>query len=48
MAAATAGLVVVSLAVALGAEPPLQYAERAAGDLLADGAYRDVVFGGRG
>ena len=48
MAAATAGLVVVSLAVALGAEPLLQYAERAAGDLLADGAYRDVVFGGRG
>jgi multicomponent Na+:H+ antiporter subunit D len=48
MAAATAGLVVVSLVVAFGAEPLLQYAERAAGDLLAEGVYRDVVFGGRG
>jgi hypothetical protein len=38
----------VSLAVAVGAAPLLEYAQRAAGDLLTEGAYRDMVLGGRG
>ncbi|NNF64544.1 MAG: Na+/H+ antiporter subunit D [Acidimicrobiia bacterium] len=45
MAAGAAGLVVVSIGVALGGEALLGYAQRAAVDLLTEGAYRDVVLG---
>ena len=45
MLGSTAMLVVVSLAIAVVAEPLLGYAERAAGDLLDPGAYRRIVLG---
>ncbi|NNC91830.1 MAG: Na+/H+ antiporter subunit D, partial [Acidimicrobiia bacterium] len=45
MATATAGLVVVSLAIAVGAEPLLEYARDAAAELLTEGAYRANVLG---
>ncbi len=45
MIAATAGLVVVSIGLAIAAEPLVEYAERAAEDLLLDGGYRDLVLG---
>ena len=45
MVMATASLVIVSFAIAIAAEPLIDYAGRAATDLLADGAYRDLVLG---
>ena len=48
MVAATAGLVVVSIVVALGAGPLLDYAQRAASDLLTEGTYRAMVLGVNG
>jgi hypothetical protein len=45
MVMATASLVAVSIVIAIGAEPLVDYAGRAATDLLADGAYRDLVLG---
>ena len=48
MAAATAGLVVAGLVIALAAEPLLDYAELAAADLLIEGAYRTAVLGAGG
>ena len=45
MIAATAGLVAVSVVIALGAEPLVEYAERAAEDLLIEGNYRNIVLG---
>ena len=48
MAYATASLVVVGIIIALGAEPLIGYAERAATDLMADGVYRGFVLGAGG
>jgi multicomponent Na+:H+ antiporter subunit D len=45
MIGATAALVVISLAIAFAAEPLVEYAERAATDLLVDGTYRELVLG---
>ena len=46
MVLATASLVVVSIVTAVGAEPLVQYAERAATDLMTDDAYRTLVLEG--
>ena len=45
MIGATAGLILVSIVLAVGAQPLLEYAERAAEDLLLDDTYRDLVLG---
>jgi multicomponent Na+:H+ antiporter subunit D len=46
MTSATAGLVAVSLIIVVGAGPLLDYAERAAADLLDPAGYRSLVLGG--
>jgi len=48
MSWATAGMLAVSLVIALGAEPLIQYAERAAADLVDPVTYRNWVLGVRG
>ncbi len=48
MTAATGLLVVVSIAVALGGQPLIEYAERAATDLLDTDTYRTLVLGAGG
>ncbi len=45
MGAATFSLVVVGLVIAFGAEPLIQYAEKAASDLLTEGVYETLVLG---
>lgn len=45
MVLATASLVVVSIIIAAAAEPLVEYAERAATDLMSEGVYRDLVLG---
>ncbi len=48
MMVATASLIAVGLVLALGAQPLVEYAERAASDLMAEGNYRGLVMGVRG
>ncbi len=48
MMVATASLVAVGLVLALGAQPLVEYAGRAASDLMAEGNYRGLVMGMRG
>jgi multicomponent Na+:H+ antiporter subunit D len=45
MVMATASLVVVSIVIAIGAEPLVEYAERAAADLMTGDTYRNLVLG---
>mgnify|MGYP001547209424 FL=1 len=45
MAVATASLVVVGVVIAIGAQPLVEYAERAAVDLMSEGTYWGVVMG---
>ncbi len=45
MSYATAGLIALSIAIAVAGEPLIGYAERAARELLEPGAYRNLVLG---
>jgi len=48
MAVATASLVAAGVIIAIGAQPLVEYAERAAVDLMGEGTYRDMVMGVHG